>query len=64
MYRITQKDFYIRLTELIQLSGCCPWASETRGPDAASFDFGDGVRGWIHQSAGYNGRALPVRSGK
>jgi hypothetical protein len=63
-YRIAQREFYVRLTELIQLSGCCPWASETRGPDAASFDFGDGVRGWIHQSAGYNSRALPVRSGK
>ena len=40
------------------------WASETRGSDAANFLFGHGVRDWYPQSNDYNGRALPVRSGK
>jgi formylglycine-generating enzyme required for sulfatase activity len=64
-YRPTQKSYDVHLTELIQLSSCCPWASETRGSDAAGFHFNDGMRHWNHQS--YEDdvtRALPVRSGK
>ena len=40
------------------------WASETRGSDAAGFDFIRGERSWGHQSRGYNYLALPVRFGK
>jgi uncharacterized caspase-like protein len=38
-YKATQRDYNVKLTELIQLSGCCPWASETRGSEAAFFNF-------------------------
>lgn len=64
-YKATQSNSPVHLTELIQLSACCPWGSETRGSDAAVFTFGSG--GWYfgHQSIGsYDRRALPVRSGK
>jgi hypothetical protein len=47
----------------IQLTECCPWASEARGSEAASFVFGGGARVWYRQSIGST-RALPVRSGK
>jgi hypothetical protein len=63
-YKATQWGYYVRLTELIQLSKCCPWASETRGSDAARFGFGSSRRDWDRQSNGSDGRALPVRSGK
>jgi len=63
-YKATQRDYNVRLTELIQLSACCPWASETRGSDAAVFDFGGGGWYWYFQSLVGNYRALPVRSGK
>jgi hypothetical protein len=63
-YKTTQRDYYVRLTELIQLSDCCPWASETRGYDGAHFLFGTGTRAWTYRSFGFNTRALPVRSGK
>jgi hypothetical protein len=63
-YRATQKDYNVHLTELIQLSTACPWASETRGSDAAYFSFYVGLRLWGPQSDGSTTRALPVRSGK
>jgi len=53
----------IYLTNLIDLSCCCPWASDTSDTAAAGFNFSYGSRYWLRQS---NGRyqALPVRSGK
>jgi len=51
-------------TDLIHLTCFLPWASETRGSDAAYFRFDFGIRNWSPQSDGYNTRALPVRSGK
>ena len=54
----------VHLTELIHLTCCWPWASETRGSEAAYFDFYNGIRYWGPQSHGSNSRALPVRSGK
>lgn len=64
-YTAIQRDYSVHLTELIQLSTCSPWASETRGSDAAIFDFYVGFRNWLHQTFGfYDTRALPVRSGK
>jgi hypothetical protein len=61
-YRATQRD--VHLTELIKLSACCPWASETSGSFAAIFYFGDGYRRWDPRSGDDSSRALPVRSGK
>jgi hypothetical protein len=52
------------LTNLIEVTACCPWTSETRGSEAAYFNFYDGERIWEHQSTGNYYRALPVRSGK
>lgn len=51
-------------TELIDITCFAPWASETRGSEAAHFYFSDGSRGWGHQSSDNGDRALPVRSGK
>ncbi len=63
--------YNVHLTELIHITRCCPWASETRGSnaahfgsDAAYFNFGSGKRYWTRQSGGNISRALPVRSGK
>jgi hypothetical protein len=58
----------LKLTNMIELTGCCPWASETRGSAAAYFNFVTGTRGWFHQSSAIvidgSDRALPVRSSK
>jgi tetratricopeptide (TPR) repeat protein len=53
-------------TELINITCYAPWASETRGSDAAFFTFNDGDRGWfLHSNAHHGGtRAVPVRSVK
>jgi hypothetical protein len=54
----------VHLTKLIRLTGSAPWASETSGSEAASFDFHNGTRGWSPPSYSAYYRALPVRSGK
>ena len=51
-------------TDLIYLTCCWVWGSETRGSDAYGFDFGKGPRSLMPQSKDYINRALPVRSGK
>jgi hypothetical protein len=63
-YKATQWDNNVRLTELIQLSNCCPWASETHGSNAAYFRFTRGERQWNSQSGDNLLRALPVRYDK
>ncbi len=63
-YHATQKTYSVYLTKLIELSACCPWASETRDSEAAYFYFHSGLRTWDSQSASYHYRALPVRSDK
>ncbi len=52
------------LTNLINLTCCCPWASEMRGSAAVYFDFNLGNRYGLFQSNSNYYRALPVRSGK
>lgn len=54
----------LHLTELIDLTSCCPWTSETRGDEAASFYFHDGKIFWLHKTFAAYYRALPVRSVK
>jgi hypothetical protein len=55
----------VHLTELVHFTCCCPWASETRGTEAAAVSFVNGGRGWFPQTAETGGhRALPVRSVK
>jgi hypothetical protein len=52
-------------TELIDITCFAPWASETRGSDAAHFLFDVGKWFWSPQSPNNAlHRALPVRSGK
>jgi hypothetical protein len=65
-YKATQRDYNVKLTELIRLSTCCTWASETSGSEAAFFYFNVGLRNWSPQSYANDVvlRALPVRSGK
>jgi len=48
----------------INLTASWVWASETRGSEAAFFDFNGGGRYWYPQSGDDYRRALPVRSGK
>jgi len=62
-YQATQWPGNVHLTESIELTTCCPWASETRGPEAAYFHFGYGHRYGVSKSDSRYGRALPVRSG-
>jgi hypothetical protein len=53
------------VTRLIEITGCCPWASDTRGSEAGGFNFSGGYRYWGRQSgSGYGLRVLPVRGGK
>jgi hypothetical protein len=52
------------LTELIHLTCTAPWASETRGSEAAILGFDPGNRYWAPQSRDNGTRALPVRSGR
>jgi hypothetical protein len=55
----------VHLTELIKLTCCCPWTSETRGSYAAYFfGFTGGSRAWGRQSLVNFTRILPVRSAK
>ena len=52
------------VTDSIEVTECCPWASETHDRSAAVFTFYDGGSPkWVPYS--FDGfRALPVRSGK
>ena len=49
------------LTKEITLTSCCPWASETRGSDAAYFNFFNDERLWNNLQHDFIRRALPVR---
>ncbi|MDP8285425.1 MAG: DUF1566 domain-containing protein [Candidatus Electryonea clarkiae] len=51
------------IINIITITACCPWASETRGSEVAYFRFYDGVRDWYGRSImSYPHRVLPVRS--
>jgi hypothetical protein len=54
----------IHVTTLIRITCDLVLASETRGAEAAGFDFYAGQRTWLSQSINLFQRALPVRSGK
>ncbi len=53
----------VKLTKLIHITCCCPWASETSGSTAAYFSFYSGYLYWSNQSHSNPKRALPVRDG-
>ena len=52
------------LTKLIRISCDLVLASETRGSEAAGFEFFGGKRMWLNQSTNLFQRALPVRLAK
>ncbi len=52
------------LTNLINMTCCCAWASDASDADAANFNFYVGLRGMRYLSFSYNLRALPVRDGR
>ena len=51
------------VTELIDTTAATIWARETRGHEAARFNFTYGQVYWLRQSYSGSTRALPVRSG-
>jgi hypothetical protein len=59
---LTGKNGYM-LTNFIELTSCCLWASQITGSAAAYFLFDSGTRNMVHRSGDYN-RVLPVRSVK
>ena len=52
------------VTELIDISACCPWPSDELGSEAAAFSFSYGGKYWLPKSCSFNSRALPVRDVK
>jgi caspase domain-containing protein/PEGA domain-containing protein/uncharacterized protein DUF1566/uncharacterized protein DUF3426 len=62
-YLATQRSYNVHLTKLIELSTCCPWASETFGSLATIFNFTNDNMGSGLKSSSNVTRALPVRGG-
>ncbi|MFZ7110167.1 MAG: DUF1566 domain-containing protein [Desulfatiglandales bacterium] len=63
LYDPKDKNRYgYHITRLIDLTDCCPWASEIRGSEAAVVAFSSGNRYWGYQSFSSRSRVLPVRS--
>ena len=54
-------NYKYKMTPLIKLTNCCPWASETRGYEAAGYGFLKGGPFWAAMSRTNGSRALPVR---
>ncbi|MBW1898023.1 MAG: DUF1566 domain-containing protein [Deltaproteobacteria bacterium] len=54
----------VHLTDLISLTSCCMWASETSRSKSAYFNFRDSYWDWRNQASSKYSRALPVRRGK
>ncbi|HET6462035.1 MAG TPA: DUF1566 domain-containing protein [Syntrophales bacterium] len=63
-YYMSACAYGVHLTTLIGLSCAWIWASETRGSDAANFDFYTGLLKWSEHIIDCDDRVLPVRSGK
>jgi hypothetical protein len=61
-YQAKQQSYDVHLTELIELTTCCAWASDTRISLGALFYFDNGCRFWFVKSYSLFYRALPVRS--
>ena len=63
-YLLEVLGYFVHLTKLIQLTTCCPWASEeAHGSLADSHNFSNDNRDSSYRSSSQNHRALPVRSG-
>ena len=55
--------FPVNLTELIGISDCSTWTSDSRGAESADFDFCNGKQGWWDRNY-FVKPVLPVRSAK
>lgn len=55
--------FPVNLTELIGISNCSTWTSDSRGAESAYFDFCNGKQGWWDRNY-FVMPVLPVRSAK
>ncbi len=64
LYDKNKKTKHFHVTRLMELTACCPWASEIRGSEANLFVFDFGFKYISEQSHTRNSRALPVRSGR
>ncbi len=52
-------EYYI--LQKIKISTCCQWASDTKGPQVASFDFEYGNKEWRHPMSTVETRVVAVR---
>jgi len=60
---VIQNDRGYHITTFVSTTAESCWASETRGNEAARFNFTYGQEYWLRQSHTGAGRALPVRGG-
>jgi hypothetical protein len=60
---VIQTDRGYHITSSVGITAESCWASETRGTEAARFNFTYGQEYWLRQSHSGAGRVLPVRSG-
>ncbi len=59
--KIKSDDVYL-CTELIDITACCPWSSETRDSEAVYYDLSNNIKYWDYKTSSSNSRALPVRN--
>lgn len=60
---VIQNNRGYHITSFVDTTAESCWASETRGNEAARFNFTYGQEYWLRQSHSGSGRAIPVRSG-
>jgi len=62
-HKAEQKNYEIHMTNLIHLTTCCVWSSDTRGSNAAVYNFKGDHGLYKFQNVSTSIRALPVRNG-
>ncbi|MGB5747697.1 MAG: DUF1566 domain-containing protein [Desulfobacterales bacterium] len=60
---VIQNDRGYHITPLVGITAESCWASETRGEEAARFNYTYGQEYWLRKTHSGVGRVLPVRSG-
>ncbi len=60
-YQAAQRNYNVHITNMVQLTTCCLWASDSQGSEGAVFDFSYGTRFWLTKTYSYGYRVLPVR---
>jgi len=60
-YQDPKSDRLLSVAGPIRLSACCLWASDTKDPRVASFDFDYGNPDWGHPNSTVEARVIPVR---